>query len=279
MKGKILNESNEAYHSNECISFSNLKLLLESPELFKKHIDGLLPKEEKDEWRIGNYVHCKTLEPEKASKYRLTSRYYNGAKKSGKKFKRKVSAAGCELLNAKNSAIAKGCCNALKSRPDVMELFDHGEGEVTWRLNGDLFGVQCRTDWFCDESPVDIDSFGIKAGQSYALDLKTTADLDAWFSDSIYRNPLLGKLFYAGQEAFYRPIIDCIRNKPLDKWLFVVVEKSEPFRVAVIKAPSDVLKSARNKIEITLDEIAGRMKDNDWETKSLKSTITPEINL
>lgn len=281
--GMTIGESNETYHACDDDSFSDVKIILKSPELYRKHKDGLIPVERKDAWDVGTAVHDRILEPHKTSKLRLVGRYYNGAKKSGKKFKKKVDKRGLTLMSVSNSTTVRNCVSAIV-KSNAFKLFNEGDAEVTWRAsNGQGVRMQCRTDWICHDAPAGLEAFGIYAGDRYVADLKTTQNLDDWMSESRWKNPLTGDLLYAGQQEFYTPIIDSILRSAklgkIDAWVFVVVEKKEPFRVGVISAPNNARERARMIINYALGEIAERNKSGDWSDERISGVFTPEINI
>jgi hypothetical protein len=279
MKGQILNESNEKYHSNRAVSFSDIKKLMHSPELFKKHIDGELPREHKYEWDIGSAVHEAILEPNKRPEYYLTCSDYNGSTKEGKALKAEVEAKGQKLLNASNSETALNCINALLNNP-CMALFKHGEPEVSWRIGGDKLKVQCRSDWICTDAVEDIPEYGIKKGDCYVVDLKTCRSIDDWMSESRWKNPTTNDLFYAGQEQFYTQIIDTVlaqEGKKVDKWLFVAVEKSEPYRVGVFSLSQEIKNKARNRVDVALQELYERSESGNWSDSRLVGSHEIEV--
>ncbi len=234
ISGLIRNEPNAVYHLNEALSFTKLKKFMRSPELL--HSKDTLSSDALD---IGSAVHERILEPERPACYALAPSTYNGSTKEGKEFKKKTEANGQILINKSNSEIVTGCVQALIHSP-ALSLFqqDYGEAELTWRVGGS-FSAQCRTDWFCWNAPKGLEAFGITQGERYVADLKTTANLDDWFAESKWRNPLTSDLFYAGQEKFYGDIISNVLYRAGQSlpqhWLFVVVEKRAPHRVAVIR--------------------------------------------
>lgn len=279
--GMIIGETNEAYHANnEYNSFSDIKKLIHSPELYKKHIDGLLSNEHKDAWDIGNAVHTAILEPSKLGEYCFVDETFNGAKKEGKALKAECEKDGRKLLNAANSKIYEQCVGSILSH-NVINLFTEGEPEVTFRVGSANLKLQCRTDWICHSAPAGLEEFGIEAGERYVADLKTTRSIDDWLSDKKWKNPLTNDLFYAGQEAFYTPVIDSVLMAAdmgrVDKWLFVVVEKQEPFRVAVISTPQNVREDASNKVSLALIKLIDHTKANQWTDERLNGVYEPEI--
>lgn len=284
LPGLMRTENNSEYHSNPALSFTGLKTFIKSPELFDKKQRGELEEEHKDEWDIGSAIHERILEPDRMPEYRLVSKYYNGAKKSGKKFKKKLDALGITLLNAKNSQIVRDCVSSLKDKP-LMALLDpaHGEPELSWRIGADGFSVQCRSDWFCWSAPAGLEEFGIQEKARYVVDLKSCRDLDDWFSDSKWKNPLINDLLYAGQEKWYLDIINNVlksgRRRGVDEWLFVVVEKKEPFRCAVIRTPDNARNCASNIVRHALGDLFSRMESGDWKDARTVGVYEPEISI
>lgn len=280
LPGMIFNESNSDYHANKAVSFSNLKTLIKSPELFKKDVlDGLIEHESKDAWDIGNAVHCEILEPHKFdAEYKFAPEGYKGTTKEGKALKAECVEKGITLLNAANSIIAKNCIASLKANADIMKLFAQGDPEITWRKSYEAFSVQCRTDWFCHSAPAGLEMWGVNEGDAYVPDLKTTRNLDDWLSDSRWKNPLTNDLFYSGQDAYYRGVMENIVefDKPLH-FLFVVVEKAEPFRSHVFKSPEEVFNWANDTVTYAITDLISRNKSNDWTDERLNGIYEPFI--
>jgi hypothetical protein len=279
--GMILNEPNAVYHARkDCVSFSDLKKLIHSPELYRKHMDGLLPSEHKDAWDVGNAVHTAILEPDKIGEYYFTDGTYKGSTKEGKAIKSECVEKGITLLNASNSSTALRCVKALKES-HAIRLFEHGDPEVVFRVEGSNLKLQCRTDWICHKAPAGLEAFGINEGERYVADLKTTRSVSDWMEEARWKNPLTNDLLYSGQEAYYTPIIDSVLNAAgigmVDKWVFVVVEKEEPNRVAVIRTSKDVLLDAESKVNNALVRLIDRNKLNEWTDERLDGVYEPQI--
>jgi len=288
LPGITYDEPNAVYHANEEYnSFSNVKTAMKGPELYKKTSDGLITVERKDAWDIGNVVHEQILEPEKPSEFVLTDPSYADMVTKDKtaytkKLNLECKESGKKLLNLTNSDTARECVKAIRNDP-ANALFKQGDAEVTFRFETRNFKFQCRTDWICHSAPAGLEGFGIEEGMRYVADLKTTQSVDDWMNEARWKNPLSNEFFYAGQEAFYTPIIDRILSDgghgKIDKWVFVVVEKKEPFRVGVFATPDYVLEWATGEVNEAINNLVNRKNTGNWKDERLDGVYEPAIYL
>ena len=255
-------ETNEQYHSNEAISHSKLELFRRRPiSYYRRFIAKTVARPETTEaFRIGSAAHCAVLEPDQFwQRYALRPDGIDRRTKDGK-----AAFAEFEAANAGKVIIGKDedeCVEeieaAVQHHPLASQLLAAGKPELSWRVepSGSL-ALQCRTDWF---NPAGCELSG---GRPYVADLKTVESLD---SDA-FRNfeRACFSFGYHRQAGFYLPLITEIIGSPVFDFLFIVVEKAEPYGCAVYRL-SDVATARGHDETITdLIRLQNCIKSEQW---------------
>lgn len=252
--GMIYGESNADYHSNKAVSRSGLKDFRTRPSLFKKkHIDHLIASNETPAMALGTAMHTIVLEPDEFEKnYEVLPHDFRGTTKAGKELMEIIRSEGKIALKHDVYSDLVDLRESVFSNPIAKALLSQGYPEITWRLSGELYDTQCRTDWFnpC-AGPFDIvDDLLPSEGEPYACDLKTTQCLDDWISNGY--NNTIAKFGYDEQCTFYKAVMNRILKAaghyPVEKFYFIVVEKQEPRETAVFLIELSTLNDAYGRV-------------------------------
>lgn len=156
--------TNDEYHSdNGYYSSSQLKLMLQDPELFhQKYILKKTKQEKKEVFDIGNAVHIRLLEPEK---YEDEVAFWDGKIKRGAKWDEFKSKHDGKIIigNMAKFQVDLAINNVLNT-PSTLPYLTGGQAEVSYF--GELEGlpVKIRTDY-------------LGKGNSFIQDIKTTTGL------------------------------------------------------------------------------------------------------
>ena len=270
--GKIIGESNSSYHENPCVSASTLKTFIKSPLLYyRKYIEKSVATDETPAMRLGSAVHEWVLEPDEFGKhYAVTPDDLKMTTKEGKAWKEKQTK---HILKPSEFDEIQRLGDAVASHPIASVLLSHGEPEVSWRVKAGLYDMQSRTDWFIDEPTKEqLDALNgggitINQGQPIVIDLKTTAELDAWFREN-YGNAI-HQFGYQLQLAFYLAVINKIRKaegKEICRhFLFIVVEKKPPYDCAVIALSERSFQLAQTQLRHYLKRLTACYESGVWE--------------
>lgn len=288
--GKIVDLPNEEYHAAPAISHSKLEDFRSRASYYHaKHIDKRVAKEDTEDLLIGHASHTLVLEGiteyekryavEPADAPRRPTKAQINAKKPSEETVKTIEfwnewddghkgacvlSAGIDRLNrsiaksVRNNAVA----SALLSDPDFVP-------EITWRvrLRCGLY-LQCRTDgWIESVSKTTSDvlkaaNLSIEAGESIALDFKTCESLSNGEFGAF--DKAIVNYGYHRQQAFYTPIVQTVRNKVVDHFIFVAAEKQEPFETGVYRLDGDALKVGADENAESLSSLISCYKSNDW---------------
>lgn len=233
--------TNEAYHSSAGISKSGLDLLARSP---KHYWASLQQKQEQSTaFLIGSATHTAILEPKE-----LSNRYAvidaDMRTKEGKEQKAEALKQGKDVLTGSQYADILRMRDSVMSHSIAKELFTNGDPEVSCLTEIDGASVRARADWLRKDKII--------------VDLKTTADAsEREFSKSV------ASFNYHRQAAWYMDLF----NKEwvdVDMFLFVCVEKTAPFSVAVYELDGEAIDQGRDECHKLLSIYKECMANEDW---------------
>lgn len=273
--GAIRGESNSSYHSNSAISASSFKTFIKSPYLFyKRHIERSCPQEETAAMRIGSATHEFILEQDVfEAHYTVLPDDFNGRTNAGKAEIEAIEAGGKVAMKSSEFADIRAMRDGVMANATAEILLSSGEAEISWRTKYKDLTLQSRTDWFIEsatpEQVAELVKYGIdiKAGQPIICDLKTTAELDAWFRDN-YGNAIF-QYGYQLQLAFYLAVINKIRKAKgkeiVRHFVFIVVEKAAPNDCAVVVLNEATFSLAQTQMKHHLKRMIDCYERNDWQ--------------
>lgn len=223
------------YHAHPALSASRAKLLVppSTPLKFKHALTQ--PEEHKRHFDVGKAVHAKVLgtpldvvavQKTTRSKEQVDAEDYDT--KSAQAHRDAIYAEGKVPLLRHEIDAVDAMAEAVLANPDaraIMEIPANPEVSALWTCKET--GVQCRGrfDWLPDPR---------EARRLIIADLKTAAC--AWPSDFMRS---AAKYLYDLQAAWYRDAAMTLGLDPDPAFLFVVVEKAEPYDVAVIQLDED----------------------------------------
>jgi hypothetical protein len=256
----MIHEDHLTYHANSAISHSKLEAFRRRPALYyRKYVTKqIAPEEPGTAFRLGSAAHCSILEPlEMAHRYAIRPEGIDRRTKEGKErwaiFE--TESAGRVIIDTDEAAQIIKMTDAVRQHDLAAQLLAHGQPELTWRTGGSL-ALQCRTDWF---NP---DGCELSNGRPYVCDVKTVESLDddafANFERAVFRYG------YHRQAGFYLPLITELFSKPVFDFFFIVVEKAEPFGVAVYRLSDQVVSIGQDETIADLRRLARCISSNEW---------------
>lgn len=209
---KIEVMSNEEYHNKrEYLSSSTVKTLLKNPYEF------LHPKRrESKAFSIGSATHSLILEPHKFNDEFVVAPEINKRTKAGREefaLFEKENANKC-VLSKEEYQTSKSMSDAVLATPEVRNILKNGIAECSFFSEIDGVKVKCRPDYYRED-------IGL------IIDVKTVQDAspDAFIKD-------VANFGYFIQAQFYMDVLESL-GYPAKKFLFLVVEKKEPFMVGL----------------------------------------------
>jgi exodeoxyribonuclease VIII len=225
--------SNQEYHAdNSRISNSRLKELAKSPRHYwAKYLDpNRQPEPQTDALLLGQACHTAVFEPHKFDKEFAVKPKFDMRTTAGKQ----AAADFQEMNNGKTLITIDMYDNAMRIKSavrnhDVAKLFlQKGKAEETFYFTEPESGapVKIRTDFISEST-------------NYIVDLKTTKDASPLaFGKSAY------DYWYHTQAALYLDGLSFNNVRP-DGFLFIAVESSAPYEVALYYADDEAIQLGR----------------------------------
>ena len=249
------------YHSDRSRkSNSELSRLKESPKLY--HQEYLLGKAGKttSSMLLGSMVHTMVLEPEKYVSEFIVEPKCDKRTKDGKTFWGEflLQAGDRTIVSEEDNNKVELIANAILSHAEFatcMSMIDEW-AVIEKRIDFDWQGTPCR----CKPDL-------LLPKHKLCVDLKTTADATPeGFAKSV------ASYGYHRQQAFYSEAIKQAYGEEF-RFLFAVVETSEPYNAAVYELDAASVDAGRQEINLLLDELERRTRDNDWTPEYSKGIV------
>lgn len=237
--------SNTAYHALDAVGKSDLDLIAKSPAHWKYAV-----REETPAMRLGSAVHCAVLEPERFEQDYVTAPQCDKRTKAGKEAFAEFEAAnsGKTVLSLDDGMLCLRIAGSVREHPRVAEFLQQGQPEVSALWKDPEFKVRCRAryDWLQDAGVI--------------LDLKTTKDASpAKFARSC------AAFRYHVQAAWYLDgYLQATGDLPM-AFVFVAVEKTPPYAVALYEITADDLDYGRDLARRDLSRYATARELDVWQ--------------
>jgi exodeoxyribonuclease VIII len=245
----ILDLDNEKYHGmTEWLSKSGADLIDRAPRLYyERVILGNKPDPTKA-LIDGKKAHSYILEPEKLpDRYILLPDDFSPYTKEGKERIRKIQEAQLEPIKREEHEVFQGMADAVRNHPLVGPIIHTAiiEASIFWR--DFTTGVKCK----CRP---DIMSFDLKL----LADVKTASDASLnGFRKSI------ANFRYHCQAAHYLSGARTV-SADFDTFLFIAVEKTPPYLVAVYELDPEGLKRGYDQITLNYRKYQSCLETNEW---------------
>lgn len=222
---KIMNMPNAEYHSHPALGSSNIKTLLKNPYEFLNPV-----KWDDKRFSIGSAVHKMILEPDEFNEEFAVAPEVNKKTKAGKEAWEAFceNADGKTVLDVNDYALCRSCTDAVMSHNEAKVFLSGGAAEQSFFSEIDGVQVKCRPDYYRED-------IGIIA------DVKTCQDASP---DGFIRD--VANFGYYIQAAFYMDVLRSL-GLPANKFLFICVEKKEPFMVGLYELDIASLEFGRDE--------------------------------
>ena len=241
--------SNTEYHSSEGVSRSALMRLQRSPyHYWHEHLSGLKERTAPTEAMIaGELVHTLVLEEELFSERFAVMAKSDGRTKEGKAYREQfaMDSEGKAVIDADSYSHALGLATAVKESSVCAKLIDGCLIEKSIYFTHEETGIQlkCRPDAWKN---------------TYVIDLKTTADasLRAFQSSTM-------KYGYLAQASFIKKALKSM-GISLEKFVFIAVEKTEPFAVGIYILDEDALSYGDRQVDSLMQTLSRCLDSKEW---------------
>lgn len=234
------------------LSSTGAKLILEMPALFKyRVIDG--NNEHKPAYDLGSAVHAKVLG---AGSPIVVLDYADYRTKAAQSDRDAAYAAGNTPMLKKDMEQIDGMAESVLAHPLAKKLHEReGHPEVSVFAEDDGVKLRCRFDYLPNEGNI-------------AVDLKTTAGKAS--KNGFERTA--GDLGYYIQRAHYLDVLYRATGRDVEM-LFVVVEKSPPYAVAVHQLDGDYARMGERSAHEARDIFKRCMESGVWPAYDVKINL------
>lgn len=261
---------NTAYHAHPAVSKSHLDLIARSPlHYWARYLDpNRIAPEPSPQMRLGTALHTHVLELSRWDEEIVVAPAMDRRTKAGKEAWQAFQddAAGKTVITADDAEQVMAMGRAVMRHPAAAMLLGlPGKAETTHMWTDAATGLQCkcRPDWLTDDG-------------SIVADLKTTKDASPrGFKQSV------ANFAYHKQAAWYLHGLEQATGKRPDQFIFICVESTAPYAVAVYAADAEMIERGHDQAMRDLAKLAVCKAADHWpsyseqiETLSLPAWMT-----
>lgn len=280
--GKILDEDNETYHAAPAVSVSKMKVFRQSPALYYgRFVAKTIPAPEPtDALLLGSAIDTYIIEGPTtfAAKYYVIPKGVGKQRVGDKEIRAALAAAnpGKESIKFEDAEMIKRMNENVHAHPFAGPMLRACKPQITWRVKGELFHMQVRTDGWSEEG------CALTDGLPFIGDLKSIPSLNDDEPDTIPRQ--LSDFWYHGQEWTYRNLVSTVcgfKDGFTPPFFFWFAEKEEPYRVQVVQLDDVAQDLAFHQVKDTLDRMKECHLRNMWPNSWLETwqTKVPSVAL
>lgn len=287
--GTIYDEPIAEYHGSNAVSKTRLDVFRRNPELYRRiFVSKTATKPAATEAMIfGNACGCWALEgvqsytqryiilPEDAPK-RPTKAQINAKNPSTDSLKAMEwwgdfnrRSEGKTILTPEDQQLVLRCHEALLRDARWVELTKSGRPEVTFRIQGEHFPVQCRPDWWNDEG------CALSDGYPYIVDLKTIAKLPKDDPDHLPWH--IAQYGYHRSAWMYPEVaataLGWARDLPRPRFFLFFVEKEEPYATEMVEFTDTDVEVGEREVTDALVRLQRAIKTGVWVEPQTKPRV------
>jgi hypothetical protein len=230
------------YFAAPRINCSGLKIINKSPMHYRASLEQT--REETKAMQIGSAVHCAILEKKEFNqRYTTLPEGLDRRTKEGKAIFAEIEASGKIVLSHNDHEDVVNMALSVRNHETASRLIWQGQPEVTVFTEVDDIPAKCRLDWY---------------RPGIIVDVKTTDDASpVGFARSC------ANYGYHLQAAWY---MDCCAaaNVPADNFIFLVVEKTAPYAVALYELDLASLEVGRTQYQHALNIYKHCLATDTW---------------
>jgi len=235
------------YHKDTTkISKSGLDLIHKSPlHYWEKYLNPMHIEKKTPGLILGSAVHCAVLEPYEFGKRYAIAPEVDRRTKEGKEIMANFEASieGLEVISKADSVICERIMEAINRHEEAALLLS----KITAvEKIIEVQDMKCKPDGICE--PLHL-----------LIDLKTTEDA----SPIAFGRSAL-KYRYDVQAAFYSDIYEAVYGHRPEGFIFIAVEKTPPYAVAVYVIEDGDIEVGRQKYKADLETWRECRQSNEW---------------
>ena len=248
---------NTAYHAHPAVSKSHLDLIARSPlHYWARYLDpDRITPEPSPQMRLGTALHTHVLELSRWDEEIAVAPAMDRRTKAGKEAWQAFQddAAGKTVITADDAEQVMAMGRAVMRHPAAAMLLGlPGKAETTHMWTDASTGLECkcRPDWLTDDG-------------SIVVDLKTTKEASPrGFKQSV------ANFAYHKQAAWYLHGLEQATGKRPDQFIFICVESTAPYAVAVYAADAEMIERGHDQAMRDLAKLAVCKAADHWPSYS-----------
>lgn len=235
--------SHAAYLELPYISKSGLDYIHQTPAHFKEYKEN--PPKETPALEFGRAFHEALLLPGQFERNYIMAPDLDRRTRAGKEAWAAIAQTERTPLKPEIYDQILGMVDSVRRHPEAKSMIDHGETEIScvWRDPGQDVLCKCRPDLILPSGII--------------VDIKTTKDASL---NAFMRS--IAKYRYHVQAAFYLDGISTFEK--VDKFVFIAVEKSPPYGVAVYALDEGAIDKGMSDYRKDLETYATCLRANRW---------------
>ena len=259
--------SDAVYHEHlpALVSSTAIGHVLRTPAHYKAWLDETEDDDTSKARRFGRAFHCCTLEPEVFTKKYAVEPDFGSCRKNDadgttteqgkvnkdRRDRWRAEHAFAELVTANDWTAITGMARALREHPIAGKMLTGGESELTALWTDEETGLRskARADYH-------------RADLRTIFDLKTATDASF---DEFQRS--VGKHGYHRQRVHYGDGFAAL-GAPIDNFVFIVVEKTPPYAVALYVLDAAAVARARIDVATAKTQLAECIRMNEFPAYS-----------
>jgi hypothetical protein len=249
--------NNTDYHAHPAVSKSHLDLIARSPlHYWARYVDParVIP-EPTPQMRLGTALHTHVLELSRWDAEIAVAPNCDRRTKAGKEAFAAFEAdsAGKTVITADDAEVVMAMGRSIMRHPGAAMLLGMaGKAETTHMWTDATYGLECkcRPDWLTDDG-------------SIVVDLKTTRDA----SPRGFRQSITSFRYHV-QAGWYLHGVEQSTGKRPDQFIFICVETTAPYAVAVYAADAEMIERGYQQAMDDLGKLAVCKAADNWPSYS-----------
>jgi hypothetical protein len=248
---------NTAYHAHPAVSKSHLDLIARSPlHYWARYLDPKrVTPEPTPQMRLGTALHTHVLELDQWDQQIAVAPQCDRRTKAGKEAFAafEADAADKTVITADDAEVVMQMGRSILRHPGAAMLLGlQGKAETTHMWTDATYGLECkcRPDWFTDDGAI-------------VVDLKTTRDA----SPRGFRRSIADYRYHV-QAGWYMHGVEQATGKRPDQFIFICVETTAPYAVAVYAADAEMIERGYQQAMEDLGKLAVCKAANNWPSYS-----------
>ncbi len=243
----VYNMPEKEYHEKEDIGSTDVKTMIKSMADYLYQV--LNPLERRPEWDVGSAFHLKNLEPHLYSTKVDIFIPKKAVKTRGKEINEYAKAHPDKYVITENEhAMIQAMSESMHAHPRISQIFSSFQSEVSMFWKDFDTGLDCKG------------RLDMLLPDHWAIDLKTCQKGDAHPDDSWNT---MKKWGYDVQKAFYCDGYKACTGKELNGFLFVMVEKAEPYNVGIYELGFSKSEQGRYKYKKGLQKYSDYLESGE----------------